>query len=149
MRFRYSIRMFASLGELAVARGDLAGARTHSAECLELATRSGSRKNLVKGWRLAGEIARAEKDWDGAEGHFRKALDLAVALANPVQLWKSELALGQFLRDAGRLDDARHAFMRSHVLMQRVRAGLREERLRAALDKNPDLQLIQSLVVRS
>jgi hypothetical protein len=53
------------------------------------------------------------------------------------------------LRDAGRLDDARHAFMRSHVLMQRVRAGLREERLRAALDKNPDFQLIQSFVVRS
>ena len=64
MRFRYSIRMFAGMGELALARGDLCAARRHSAECLELATRTGSRKNLVKGWRLAGEIARAERDWD-------------------------------------------------------------------------------------
>ena len=60
MRFRYSIRMFASMGELALARGDLAAARTSSAECLDLATRTGSRKNLVKAWRLAGELdARA------------------------------------------------------------------------------------------
>ena len=66
MRFRYSIRMFAGMGELALARGDLSAARSHSAECLELATRTGSRKNLVKGWRLAGEIARAERDWDKA-----------------------------------------------------------------------------------
>jgi transcriptional regulator with AAA-type ATPase domain/tetratricopeptide (TPR) repeat protein len=149
MRFRYSIRMFASLGELAVARGDLSGARSHGAECLELATRSGSRKNLVKGWRLAGEIARAERNWDVAEGHFRKSLELAVALANPVQLWRSELALGRFLREAGRPDKAQDAFVRALASMQRVREGLREERLRDALDKNPDLRLLQSLVVRS
>jgi transcriptional regulator with AAA-type ATPase domain/tetratricopeptide (TPR) repeat protein len=149
MRFRYSIRMFASLGELAVVRGDLSTARSHSAECLELATRSGSRKNLVKGWRLAGEIARAERSWDVAEGHFRKSLDLAVSLANPVQVWKSEFALGRFLRDAGRHHEAQHAFARALTVMQRVREGLRQERLRAALDKNLDLRLIQSLVVRS
>ncbi|HEU4689948.1 MAG TPA: sigma 54-interacting transcriptional regulator [Vicinamibacterales bacterium] len=149
MRFRYSIRMFASLGELAVARGDLAIARSHGAECLELATRTGSRKHLVKGWRLAGEIARAERSWDVAEGHFRKARELAISLANPVQQWKSEIALGQYLQDAGRRDDAQHSFARALALIQRVRAGLREERLRAALDKNPDLKLIQSLVVIS
>jgi tetratricopeptide (TPR) repeat protein len=141
--------MFASLGELAVVRGDLSTARSHSAECLELATRSGSRKNLVKGWRLAGEIARAERSWDVAEGHFRKSLDLAVSLANPVQVWKSEFALGRFLRDAGRHHEAQHAFARALTVMQRVREGLRQERLRAALDKNLDLRLIQSLVVRS
>jgi tetratricopeptide (TPR) repeat protein len=141
--------MFASLGELAVARGDLAIARSHGAECLELATRTGSRKHLVKGWRLAGEIARAERSWDVAEGHFRKSLELATALANPVQVWKSELALGQFLHDAGRLDESRAAFARGLAVMQRVRGGLREERLREALDKNPDLHLIQSLVVNS
>jgi tetratricopeptide (TPR) repeat protein len=141
--------MFASLGELAVARGDLSGARSHGAECLELATRSGSRKNLVKGWRLAGEIARAERNRDVAEGHFRKSLELAVALANPVQLWKSELALGRFLREAGRPNEAQPAFVRALASMQHVREGLREERLRDALDKNPDLRLLQSLVVRT
>src|SRR6185436_3855504 len=121
MRFRYSIRMFASMGELALARGDVAAARTYSAECLELATRTGSRKNLIKGWRLAGELERAQRDWDRAEQHLRTALDLATSIGNPVQYWKTELALGQLLIDAGRPDQARAAFHRAHLRMQQVR----------------------------
>ena len=65
-----------------------------------LATRTGSRKNLVKGWRLAGDIARAERDWDSAEGQLR-TLDLAASLGNPVQQWKTEMALGRCFRMPG------------------------------------------------
>ena len=146
MRFRYSIRMFAGLGELAVAQGDLSTARAHKSACLDLATRSGSRKNLVKGWRLAGEIARAERDWDGAEGHLRTSRDLAASLGNPVQLWKSELALGRCLQDTGRVDDARQAFQRAFAVMQSVRERLRDDRLRQAFEKNPDLAIVHSLM---
>jgi transcriptional regulator with AAA-type ATPase domain/tetratricopeptide (TPR) repeat protein len=146
MRYRYSIRMFAGMSELALACGDLAGARAHGAQCLELATRTGSRKNLVKAWRLAGQIASAERNWDAAEAHFRKARDYAVALGNPAQQWKTELALGQFLRERKRLEDAQQAFERALTLMHRVRQGLRHDRLRSACDKNPDLHLVQSLL---
>jgi transcriptional regulator with AAA-type ATPase domain/tetratricopeptide (TPR) repeat protein len=146
MRFRYSVRMFAGMGGLALARGDLAAARLHSAEGLALATRSGSRKNLVKGWRLAGDIARAERDWDTAEGQLRKSLDLAVSLGNPVQHWKTEMALGHLLQDGGRTDEARHAFQRAFSAMQQVKRTLREERLRVAFEKNPDLRLVQNLL---
>ena len=146
MRFRYSIRMFAGMGELAVAQGDLSTARAHKTACLDLATRSGSRKNLVKGWRLAGEIARAERDWDGAEGHLRTSRDLAASLGNPVQLWKSELALGRCLQDTGRVDDARQAFQRAFDVMQSVRERLRDDRLRQAFEKNPDLAIVHSLM---
>ena len=146
MRFRYSIRMFASMGELALARGDLAAARTHSAECLDLATRTGSRKNLVKGWRLAGELARAQRNWDRAERHLRTALDLASSLGNPVQYWRTELALGQLLSDAGRPDEAREAFQRAALRMQQVRESLRHERLRDAFEKSGDLRLVHGLL---
>ena len=146
MRYRYSIRMFAGMGELAVARGDLAAARRHSAECLELATRTNSRKNLVKGWRLAGDIARVERDWDTAEHHLRSARDLAVSVGNPVQRWKAELALGHCFADAGRADEAAQAFQRALQVMQRVRESLREEQLRQAFDKNPDLRIVHGLV---
>jgi len=146
MRFRYSIRMFAGMGELAVAQGDFSAARAYSAECLELATRAAARKNLVKARRLAGKIAHADHDWDAAEGHFRKSRDLAASLGNPVQQWKAELALGHFLRDTRRPDDARHAYERALAVMDRVREGLRHERLRHAFAKNPDHRLLQNLV---
>jgi tetratricopeptide (TPR) repeat protein len=149
MRFRYSVRMFYGLGQLALARGDLTTARSHCAECLGLATRSGSRKNLVKAWRLAGQIAQAERAWDTAEGHLRTSLDLAVALGNPVQRWKAEIALGQFLQDVRRPDEARDAFVRALAVMEHVREGLRADRLRAALEKNPDLRLLQGFLAHT
>jgi len=149
MRYRYSIRMFAGMGELALARGDLRTARSHSAECLTLATRTGSRKNMVKGWRLAGEIARAERDWDAAEDHLRRARDLAVTVGNPVQHWKTEIALGHFLLEVRRPDEARLAFERALAALNRVRERLRDDRLRNAFDKNGDLLMVQALVERA
>jgi tetratricopeptide (TPR) repeat protein len=149
MRYRYSIRMFAGLGDLALRRGDLSTARDHSATCLDLATRTASRKNLVKGWRLAGQVARAQKDWDRAEGHLRTALDLAIALGNPVQYWQTEIALGQLLDDVGRSQEARQAFHRAHVRLQEVGANLRDERLRAAFAKSAELQFVQQADVPS
>jgi transcriptional regulator with AAA-type ATPase domain/tetratricopeptide (TPR) repeat protein len=146
MRFRYSIRMFASMGELALARGDLAAARTYSSECLDLATRTGSRKNLVKGWRLAAELERAQRDWDRAEQHLRTALALAASVGNPVQYWRTELALGQLLSDAGRPDEAREAFQRAYLRMQSVRETLCHERLRAAFEKSGELRLVRALI---
>ena len=147
MRFRYSIRMFSGMGALALSRGDMAAARSHSAESLAMATRTGSRKNLVKALRLAGDIAAAEGRRDHAEDSFRQARDLAAALGNPVQRWKSELALGRFLQDGGRSDDAAQAFRRALDVMQGVQGRLRDDRLRRAFEKNPDLLALQSLTV--
>jgi transcriptional regulator with AAA-type ATPase domain/tetratricopeptide (TPR) repeat protein len=146
MRFRYSIRMFASLGELALVRGNLTAARAYSAECLDLATRTGSRKNLVKGWRLVGEIERAQQDWDRAEQHLRTALELAASVGNPVQYWKTELALGQLLSDLRRPGEAREAFERANLRMQQVRGSLRHERLQDAFEKSAELRLVRGLV---
>ena len=148
MRYRYSIRMFAGMGELALARGDLAAARRHSAECLDLATRTKSRKNLVKGWRLAGDIARVAGERDAAEHHLRTARDLAASLGNPVQRWKVELAIGHLYSEAGRADEAAQAFQRALQVMQGVRESLRASPLSEAFDKNPDFRIVQGFVAK-
>ena len=68
MKWRYSMHLFASLGDFWLARGESARAQEFVAECLDIATRTNSRKYIVKGWRLQGEIARARRQWDEAEG---------------------------------------------------------------------------------
>jgi hypothetical protein len=64
-------------------------------ESLELATRTRSRKNMVKAWRLRAEIALARRDLDGAEGALHEALVVASAIGNPTQLWKTHAAWGR------------------------------------------------------
>jgi len=140
MRFRYSIRMFASLGELALVRGDLSAARAHAAECLELATRTGARKNLVKGLRLSGALASAEGNDDRAEADLRRALTIAESLRNPVQHWKTLLALHDLLRRQQRDDAARDACQAALRIMTDVGGTLRNERLKQAFERNTDVR---------
>jgi tetratricopeptide (TPR) repeat protein len=149
MRFRYSIRMFAGMGELALARGDMALAQSHAAQCLEMAGRTGSRKHLVKGWRLMADIASAERRAADAEGGYRKAVELAHALGNPVQAWKADLALGCFLQQAGRPGEAGPVLERALAVMQRVGGALGRDELRAAFEKNPERKRLQDLVARA
>ena len=132
MRWRYSIRLFASLGQLCLTRGDVAQAQEFANRCLEMATATNSRKNTVKGWRLTGDIARAKKAWDEAEDAYRKALAVAQPLGNPPQLWKSHLALGRLHEDLGRIDAARAAYRQAHAIVERVGASLTNEQLRSA-----------------
>jgi hypothetical protein len=96
MKWRYSTHLFASLGDFWLARGDPSQARECANQCLELATRTTSRKYLVRGWRLAGEIALAQRRWEEAEQALRHALTFAETIGNPTQLWKTHVVLGLF-----------------------------------------------------
>jgi tetratricopeptide (TPR) repeat protein len=49
MKWRYSMHLFASLGDLWLARGDPARAQEFTDRCLDIATRTNSRKYMVKG----------------------------------------------------------------------------------------------------
>src|SRR5262249_39103839 len=111
MRWRYSTHLFASLGDLWLARGDPERARAFADQCLELAERSGARKNLVKGWRLAGEIATARRQWDEAAQALRRALDIAEAIGNPTQLWKTHMAWGRLLDETGKRVEAHTSYV--------------------------------------
>jgi tetratricopeptide (TPR) repeat protein len=135
MKWRYSIHLHASLGEWWLARGDLVTALDCANRCRELAARTRSRKNLAKGWRLAGEIARARRRWDEAEACFREALAIAGAVGNPTQIWRTHLALGRCREDAGRTDAARRSYRAAREVVDRVRVGLRDARLRGAFER--------------
>jgi DNA-binding NtrC family response regulator/tetratricopeptide (TPR) repeat protein len=142
MRWRYSIRLFASLGELWLARGDVARAREFADRCLDAAARTNARKNLVKGWRLRGEIALARRDLDDAEDALRRALEIARAIGNPTQLWKTQAAWGRLCLARERRVAAAEAHRAARAVLDGVRANLGEVSLRAALDRAPDVRQV-------
>jgi class 3 adenylate cyclase/tetratricopeptide (TPR) repeat protein len=136
-KWRYSTHLFASLGELWLARGDPAHAREFVDRCLEVATRTRSRKYLAWGWRLAGEIARAQREWDDAERALGEALVASRTVGNPTQLWKTHLALGRLRAATGQHDVAREAYRAARGVVERTTAGLRDESLRATVERSP------------
>jgi tetratricopeptide (TPR) repeat protein len=142
MRWRYSMHLCASLGELWLARGDPTRAQEFVAQCLDIATRTNSRKYVVKGWRLQGEIARARRQWDEAEGWLRQALPLAQTVGNPPQLWKTHLALGHLHAAARRPDPAQQAYQDARAVIERVKVNIQNPKLRASLEHSPLIQQV-------
>jgi transcriptional regulator with AAA-type ATPase domain/tetratricopeptide (TPR) repeat protein len=137
MRFRYSNRLWASMGELALARGDLDGARARARQCLEAATETNARKNLVKGWRLSGEIATAARRWDEAHTALNEALVLARAIGNPTQLWRTYAALGHYHAQRGQKDAATSTYRAARTVVEGVLTGLATPGLRESLESLP------------
>ena len=134
MRWRYSTHLFATMGDIAAARGDHAAAREWADRCLEIATRTHAPKNLVKGWRLRAEIAMARRQWDDAAAALAQALGIARTIGNPTQLWRTYDALTR-LHDARREPDAgRRAAAAAREVLDTIKNGLRDERLRAAFE---------------
>jgi DNA-binding NtrC family response regulator/tetratricopeptide (TPR) repeat protein len=145
MRWRYSMRLLGDMGALWLARGDPTKAAGFADESLELATRTNSRKNLVKAWRLRGEIALARRELDQAEGAFHRALEVASAIGNPTQLWKTHAAWGRLHAARQRPDAAREAYRAASAVIERVRAGLRDPGLRTSLAEAP---AVRDLIAR-
>jgi DNA-binding NtrC family response regulator/tetratricopeptide (TPR) repeat protein len=137
MRFRYSIRLASSQGELALAHGDLAQADRHARWCLELATRTNARKNLVKTWRLAGQTACAAGRWEEAGRALHEAQAIAEAIGNPTQLWRTYGALATFHAERGDNEASRRSALDAVRVLDRVLAGLPDESLRASLERLP------------
>jgi tetratricopeptide (TPR) repeat protein len=145
MRWRYSMRMFAGLGELWLARGDAERATDFADRCLDVATRTSSRRNLVKGWHLRGRIALSRRRLDEAETAFRQALAVAEAIGNPRQLWTAHAALGRLHAARGRHDQAGAAYRAAREVVDRVKAGLKDPGLRLSLERAPAVRQLYDL----
>ena len=143
MKWRYSIRLFAGLAAFSLARGDPQSARGFAERVLEAATRTRSRKYVVRGWRLVGEIAAARRRWDEAEAALRQALPLAETIANPPELWRTQAALARLRVTQGDRPQAARAYQAARGVVDRVASGLADESLRASLFRLPLVEEIR------
>ncbi|UCD81042.1 MAG: AAA family ATPase, partial [Desulfobacterales bacterium] len=145
MKWRYRMHLFASYGELQLARGDLTRAGEFAEHCLDGATRTGSRKYLVKGWRLKGEIAAARRQWDEAQAAFRQALSIAESISNPTQLWKTHFAMGRFYTATAKQEKARVAYRTARDVIDHVKAGLQHPDLQNSLASDSLIRRVYEL----
>jgi class 3 adenylate cyclase/DNA-binding winged helix-turn-helix (wHTH) protein/tetratricopeptide (TPR) repeat protein len=148
-KWRYSSHLFASLGELWLARSEPAKAREWADQCVDIATRTTSRKYLVKGWRLHGEIALACRQWEVAGQWLQRALAIARTMANPTQLWKTHMALGHLHVATRRPEEARQAYHAAGAVIESVKAGLQHPALRASMVHSPLLHQVDALRLTS
>lgn len=102
MKWRYSQHLFASLGEVWLSLDHPSKAESFCNQCLDLASRTTSKKYLVRGWRLKGAVSAARLQWEDAEEAWTKALLYAREVGNPTQLWKTHLACAQLYQETGR-----------------------------------------------
>jgi ATP/maltotriose-dependent transcriptional regulator MalT len=97
MTWRYSAHCYASLGQLALLKGDPERARRLADQCLETAEPTHSRTYESWAWRIKGESATARHAWGEAEDALGRARALAEAIGQP-RKWMSQVATGDCTR---------------------------------------------------
>jgi class 3 adenylate cyclase/tetratricopeptide (TPR) repeat protein len=145
MTWRYATHCYASLGQLALLRGDAAAARRWADQSLELATPTSSRKYESWAWRVKGESATALRAWDEAEAALRRAKAIAESIRQPRSTWHSEAALGRLQAVRGRREDALAHYRAARALISALRGGLRDPGLRAGLETSPLIREVEDL----
>ena len=137
MKWRYSQHLRHSLGELLLSVNEQDGALHLADECLVLADRTESRKNIVKARRLRGQVLLAQGKLDKADEELRIALETALKISNPPQVWKTYAALGDLRKIQGRLTDANHAYNSALAVIQKVASDLQDPFLKESLINSP------------
>jgi tetratricopeptide (TPR) repeat protein len=145
MTWRYSAHCYASLGQLALLKGDPERARRLADQCLETAVPSRSRKYESWAWRIKGESATARRAWGEAEDALGRARALAEEIGQPRQTWMSQLATGRLQAALGRRDAALRHYRAAWVIVAGLRAGTQDRDLRAGLESLPLIREVEDL----
>jgi tetratricopeptide (TPR) repeat protein len=145
MTWRYSAHCYASLGQLALLKGDLERARRLADQSLETAAPTRSRKYESWAWRIKGESATARRAWGEAEDALGRARALAESIGQPRQTWMSHLALGRLDAAQGRRENALAAYRAAWSIIAGLRERTHDAALRAGLDSLPLIREVEDL----
>jgi len=149
MTWRYATHCHASLGQLALLRGDPDRARRLADESLETAAPTRSRKYESWAWRLKGESATARRQWGEAEAALGRALAIAEAIRHPRQRWLTLLALGRLDAARGRRAEALARYRDAWAVIEDLSARTLDPALRAGLGSHPLVREVADLARRA
>jgi tetratricopeptide (TPR) repeat protein len=145
MTWRYATHCYTSLGQLALLRGDAERARRCADQSLEIATATASRTFESAAWRIKGESATARKRWNEADDLLQRALAIAKGIAEPRQMWLTQLAIGRLRAALGRKDEARAQYRAALDVIQATRARVQDAGLRAGIERLPLIRELEEL----
>ncbi len=140
MTWRYAVHCYVSLGELALARGDVPAAERWAREALAIAEPTHSHKYASRAHRLLGEAATLARRWEEATASLAAALGAATRIAEPRQTWKSHVALARLLGAMKEPERARASYTAAHAVLMRVAGTLVDGELRAGLARLPEVR---------
>ena len=148
MTWRYTTHCYASLGQLALLRGDPDRARRFADASLEVAVPTRSRKYESWAWRIKGESATARRAWDEADDALHRALAIGEGIGQPRQTWLGHLALGRLDAARGRRDEASGRYRAASAIIARLRTATRDPGLRGGLESSPLIREVENLARR-
>ena len=133
MTWRYATHCYASLGDLALARGDLSRATEFADESLAIAVPTRSRKYESHAWRIKGRCAVLRRSWDDAEVALARALAIATEIGEPRETWQTHAALGALHAARHRTGEAEQSLSAASGILDRVGSSVRHPGLAAGL----------------
>jgi hypothetical protein len=133
MTWRYATHCYASLGDLALSRGDLSRANGFADESLAIAVPTHSRKYESRAWQLKGRCAVLRRSWDDAEVALARALAIATEIPEPRQMWQTHAAIGALHAARHRTGEAEQSLLAASDILDRVRSTVRHPGLAAGL----------------
>ena len=141
--------MLRAYGALALSEGRFDEAWKYANESLEMATRTDSRKHIVRVQQLQGEVLAAGGKLDEAAGVLDSSVALALRLKAAPDVWQACLALGKVLHKLGRENEAEARLTMAASTVEAIAHNLTTPSLlRSFLSARPILDLY-SLLHRS
>src|SRR5712692_461007 len=145
MTWRYTTHCYASLGQLALLRGDPERARRLADQSLEAAVPTHSRKYESWAWRIKGESATARRAWGEAEDALGRARALAETISQPRQAWMSQVAIGRLHAARGRREEALGHHRAAWTIITELCAATRDPSLHAGLGSSLLIREVEDL----
>jgi class 3 adenylate cyclase/tetratricopeptide (TPR) repeat protein len=145
MTWRYTTHCYASLGQLALLRGDPKQAQRLADQSLEAAVPTHSRKYESWAWRIKGESATARRAWEEAEDALGRARTLAETIGQPRQTWMSRVAIGRLHAARSRREEALGHYRAAWTIIADLRASTRDRTLRTGLESSPLTREVEDL----
>ena len=143
MKWRYTTHLFASLADLALARGDLAAVQRWTGQCLEVATPRRSRKYISKALRLRAEALLGKRQWTEAADHAQRALETARAIGNPTQLWRGHVVVARLAEARADAPSAQNEWAAAKQVIDSMMTAMADKALAECLQALPVVREIK------